>query len=247
MRYIFCLLFIFPFTLWAQETLSSLLYEADEAYHREDFSLAVEIYERVLENQRQSIPAVYFNLGNSYYYQGKRPEALWAYEQAQSLSPWNRSIVENILAVEMELPFNPVHPEKSNPEKWIFWYSLLPPLLWQIMLWCSLFTLSLLATIFLIKRKKNGFTIGLLIVFSLFSSLPLLVNGYLNQHPYGRIMIESHVYSGNGEFYEKVQRTPLQPGQKIRILETRRDWALMEWGPEKRGWIKLSGIRTIGK
>jgi len=239
-------MFILALPLGAMEDFSSLLDQADQAYHHEEFARASEIYEQVLENQHLYLPGVYSNLGNAYYYQGRLPEALWAYEEALQLSPWSRRIAENILIVEMELSLSPVLPGKSILEKWIFWRPLLPPLFWQILLWGSIFGLSLLTAVFILKGKGHRLFSILLIFLSLFFLMPLLADHYVDQHPYGRIISEKTVYSGNGSFYEKVQEFPLPPGQNIRVLEIRRDWAFIEWEAGKKGWIEYSGVLTIG-
>lgn len=243
MRNLIFLLILLPISIGAQDNFKSLLEEADEAYHQEDFSRAADIYENIIEGKHKKLPSLYFNLGNTRYYQGKFAEALWAYDQAQALSPWNRDISENILAAEKELDFIPSHPDKSNLEKWIFWYRLLPPILWQIFLALSLTVFSI-SILYYLKGKDSIVLIGLMVILSFSSVLSLFSYQQVQKYPYGRIVSETYIYSGNGDFYDRIQAKPLLPGQQIRILEKRRDWYLLEWAEGQKGWVASSVVLT---
>lgn len=69
--------------LCAQE---STLEEAEEAYAKEDYTQAIELYESVLKSYGESA-MVYYNLGNAYYKAGKVAPAILNYERALLLNP----------------------------------------------------------------------------------------------------------------------------------------------------------------
>ena len=69
--------------LCAQE---STLKEAEEAYAKEDYARASELYESVLKSYGESA-MVYYNLGNAYYKAGKVAPAILNYERALLLNP----------------------------------------------------------------------------------------------------------------------------------------------------------------
>ena len=69
--------------LCAQE---STLKEAEEAYAKEDYTQAIELYESVLKSYGESA-TVYYNLGNAYYKAGKVAPAILNYERALLLNP----------------------------------------------------------------------------------------------------------------------------------------------------------------
>ena len=69
--------------LCAQE---STLKEAEEAYAKEDYTQAIELYESVLKSYGESA-MVYYNLGNAYYKEGKVAPAILNYERALLLNP----------------------------------------------------------------------------------------------------------------------------------------------------------------
>ncbi|MDY4551931.1 MAG: tetratricopeptide repeat protein [Parabacteroides sp.] len=69
--------------LCAQE---STLKEAEEAYAKEDYTQAIELYESILKSYGESA-MVYYNLGNAYYKAGKVAPAILNYERALLLNP----------------------------------------------------------------------------------------------------------------------------------------------------------------
>ena len=69
--------------LCAQE---STLKEAEEAYAKEDYTQAIELYESVLKSYGESA-MVYYNLGNAYYKAGKVAPAILNYERVLLLNP----------------------------------------------------------------------------------------------------------------------------------------------------------------
>ena len=60
--------------------------EGDEAYQKNDFAAAIDIYEELLSVEGESA-AVYYNLGNSYYKTGSVAKAILNYERALLLDP----------------------------------------------------------------------------------------------------------------------------------------------------------------
>ena len=64
----------------------STLKEAEEAYAKEDYTQAIELYESVLKSYGESA-MVYYNLGNAYYKAGKVAPAILNYERALLLNP----------------------------------------------------------------------------------------------------------------------------------------------------------------
>ena len=69
--------------LCAQE---STLKKAEEAYAKEDYTQAIELYESVLKSYGESA-MVYYNLGNAYYKAGKVAPTILNYERALLLNP----------------------------------------------------------------------------------------------------------------------------------------------------------------
>ncbi len=69
-------------------TPSSLNAQADSAYNKEDYSLAVSLYNESITNDGASSD-IYYNLGNAYYRDGRLGKAIICYERSLALDPSN--------------------------------------------------------------------------------------------------------------------------------------------------------------
>lgn len=76
--------------------------DADSAYMAGDYALASDIYEKTISENGTSASLLY-NLGNSYYRQGKLPKAIIAYERALRLNPSDEMIRSNLDFVNSKL------------------------------------------------------------------------------------------------------------------------------------------------
>lgn len=86
------LLQCFSWSLFAQD---SAIKEAEEAYTKENYAKAIDLYEGILKNEGES-SEIYYNLGNAYYKDGKVAPAILNYERALLLDPGDSDIRFNL-------------------------------------------------------------------------------------------------------------------------------------------------------
>lgn len=82
------------FSVSAQD-ISIAQKQAEEAYTKEDYNEAIELYEDILNKNGES-SAVYYNLGNAYYKANKIAPAILNYERALLLAPADGDIRFNL-------------------------------------------------------------------------------------------------------------------------------------------------------
>lgn len=90
--YVFVFLFCAVFALTAQQPEFE---KANDAYTKGDFQSAIEGYENLLKAGWES-PALYYNLGNSYYRSRKLGQAIWSYKKALNLDPKYQDAQHNL-------------------------------------------------------------------------------------------------------------------------------------------------------
>lgn len=102
LKYIFltviCLVAV-GFQATAQETPDIA---ADSAYTAGDYKLATELYRQTIDSVGTSA-ALYYNLGNSLYREGKLSQAILAYERSLRLDPANSNTRQNLEFVNSKL------------------------------------------------------------------------------------------------------------------------------------------------
>ena len=75
-----CLLFM-QFIAIGAFAQQATIKEAEEAYQKEDYGKAIELYEKLIQTEGESA-AIYYNLGNAYYKENKIAPAILNYERA---------------------------------------------------------------------------------------------------------------------------------------------------------------------
>ncbi len=84
----------------------SLTQQADSAYMNDNFAKATELYLEIASSEGTSSD-LYYNLGNSYYRQGKLGKAILYYEKALRLDPFNKDARANLEFVNTKITDEP--------------------------------------------------------------------------------------------------------------------------------------------
>lgn len=87
-------------------TAQTLTQQADSAYMNDNFSKATELYLEIAATEGTSSD-LYYNLGNSYYRQGKLGKAILYYEKALRLDPSNEDARANLEFVNTKITDEP--------------------------------------------------------------------------------------------------------------------------------------------
>ena len=106
-RYIYILLFaVIPALAFSGETLrgsTPFTKEAgDSAYSQRRFAEAVEIYEKVIDNEGGSVE-LYYNLGNAAYRSNQLGKAILGYERALRIDPTDEDTRANLEFVQSRM------------------------------------------------------------------------------------------------------------------------------------------------
>ena len=91
---------------FAQNPADEWFNQANAAYNSGNYETAVELYEKILATDMESVP-VYYNMGNAYYKMREYPMAIYSYEKALKLDPSNEEVRTNLeianLAISVEI------------------------------------------------------------------------------------------------------------------------------------------------
>lgn len=81
---------------------SKLFEEANQAYTKENYDKAIELYQKIVDDGNEGAP-LFYDLGNAYYKAGYNAKALLWYERALRLDPKNEDIRHNIAFVNQKI------------------------------------------------------------------------------------------------------------------------------------------------
>ena len=227
-----------------------LMKRGNELYQQKQYEKAVDTYQDII-NMGYEGTSLYYNLGNSYYREGKIGLAILYYEKALRLSPGDADVQHNLLIANTKT----IDKIETIPPFFLFqwWESLLA--LFSVNGWTYIayvFYILLLASIgiyFFAKRNKlqrYAFFGGLLSLLLMIITLSLFIinlNRELNVKK--AIVIDPSVTvklspdpSSNDAFI-------VHEGLKIREEDHVDNWIKIRLADGKEGWLPKNTIATI--
>ena len=233
--------------LCAQE---STLKEAEEAYAKEDYTQAIELYESVLKSYGESA-MVYYNLGNAYYKADKVAPAILNYERALLLNPGDSDTRFN-LQVARQKTVDKIEPigeffltrwvgpveDVYSAEGWAKWGGA------SFVLFIGCLVLFFFSK--WIRLKKLGFFAGIC-----FLLISLVANLFADSqqdkllHRADAIVFASTVTVKSSPDASGTDLFILHEGTKVTIKSTLGEWSEIQLEDGNVGWMPSKEIQQI--
>jgi tetratricopeptide (TPR) repeat protein len=227
-----------------------ILQQANEAYAKNNFTEALNLYEQALKENGESA-AVYYNIGNCNYKLNKVGPSILNYERAHLLDPGNQDIRFNLEIARLKTV------DKIEPVGEFFlteWFLAVQNLLstdfWSYFgIVCFMLLITCLFLFFFSRRifiKKLGFYAGI-------GLLVLVIFGNIFAHNQKKELAErnsaiifvqtttiksSPDNSGTDLFI-------LHEGTKVEVKSKLGNWNEIETADGNKGWIKSEEIEVI--
>jgi tetratricopeptide (TPR) repeat protein len=231
----------------AQDTLSGTVEQAGLAYEQGDYSLAIDLYQSLIEAGVHNA-SLYLNLGNAYYQTNQLADAMLNYRRAYELQPRDSQINGNLALVRSNRV--DILGEDSfwldRLESWTAQILTISELGWVVFtIWVSGFVLVIAWILRRVWRKKLQTAIICMIITNLIGLILLGARLYVSEkRPVAVVMaLSTSVLSGPGEDYMPLYR--LYAAAEIRLLEERDGWARFTLPDGRQGWIEISAIEEV--
>jgi len=237
--------------LFAQSAVKpdSLYKIGNQAMLQEDFEIAIDNYEQIL-NQGNSHPDLYYNIGNAYYRLNQIGNAVWAYEKGLQLNPrdkdlqFNLSLANARVRDRIEIPQSMLLLEQYRALK------KSTTLVDIILIAAAIFMLG--AFVYFLKKYYRWQSIWIsrliitLFVLSLFVHLIALDKYYEISDTKEVIIVQSEaeIYSAPFDRRETVLFR-LHEGVKAEITQAQPDWVEIILIDGKKGWIQSEKVRYL--
>ena len=227
----------------AQQTPEQWFEQANAAYNAGRYDSAIFLYDRVLQDNLESVP-LYFNMGNAYYKMREYPMAIYYYEKALKLDPSNEDVKTNLAIANLAIvdKVDPM-PQPFFVRWWRSTRALFSSDHWA---WCSIVAFALLLfSLFLFLRsrriglRKLGFFAGILflIVFGLSVTFAAQLKSAAVAQDQAIIMTPTvTVKSSPSE--NGVDLFVLHEGSKVTVLETSNGWNRVRIANGSEGWLE---------
>ena len=226
-----------------------LFLEANEMYINENYNRSIEIYESIIRSDLTN-SSVFYNLGNSYFRINKYGQAIWAYRNANRISPRDKDILHNLKIAELfkldrinqpkSFIFHEFYKEiKSNFTlfEWLLIGSVLFFLLSLISFYQSYYDLR---TRILTNIPQVMLVLIIIVHF-------IAMDKYFQEKKIGKegIILEevdarSAPLFGNNKILFQINE-----GSMVEVLEEKNDWSQIILLDGKEGWITSKSIRKM--
>lgn len=200
--------------------------QADSAYNKENYNLAIELYNRALdENGRNS--DLYYNLGNACYLAGRISGAVLAYERALRIDPSNSDARANLDFVNARLEDKPEDNNSVLTRAHTSVVEALPANAWA---WTALVVFALLCAAIAtyifssdVAVRKAGFFSGivLLVLAVYFAIVAAGAASRVDDHNEAIVKVPSTLLNSVPRQPRETEKVvPLHEGTKVEIIDS---------------------------
>jgi FOG: TPR repeat len=224
--------------------------EAETAYAAEQYDKAIELYESILKSYGDSYE-LFYNLGNSYYKDGKIAHAILNYERALLIKPGDSDVRFNLELAKQQTV------DKIEPIQEFFlieWFDAVQNLLgvdsWATLgIVCFVLFIGCLVLFFFSKWmriKKVGFYFGILLFFVvIFANIFAYnqKNELVNRQ--GAIVFAPTVTVKSSPDNSGTDLFVLHEGTKVHVRSSIGDWVEIMFEDGNVGWINKKDITII--
>jgi tetratricopeptide (TPR) repeat protein len=240
---------VFGSQLFASDNLL-LIEQANKYYDESEYSLAVETYETIINNGFES-DKLYYNLGNAYFKLNNLPMAIFYYEKAKKLNPYDADILFNLEIANGRI----IDKIEPVPQFFLFkWWDLLVKSRtmeqWARVSIFSFIIFLVMALVFLLARlvwlRKTGFWVGVLSL-ALFILSFILANQQYNSfnHRSEAIIFNPTVTVKSSPRDNSTDIFVIHEGLKVQLTNQVGDWYEIKIADGSKGWIKENDVKLI--
>lgn len=251
MKRIMLLLLLAGFGCMAQSqsanTASELFERGNEAYKKQDYGQAAELYRQILEKGHESAP-LYYNLGNTYFKMGQMAEAILNYERAARLDPGDEDTRQNLKVVRQGVIDR--FEEMPKPLVKQAYLGIMLSMSSNTWAWLSIVFLAICVAgvslyLFTSLRRPGfiGLSSGLILALICFAMAYANDNYHENNRAAIVMQPSSYVKSAPSSSSEDV--FILHEGTKATVTDQLEGWKKIRVPDGKIGWIRAEDIEEV--
>jgi hypothetical protein len=215
----------------------------DSATTPEDFRVAAEVYESLLQDGLQN-GAIHFNIGNAYFRAQEYGRAILHYRQAHRFRPKDPYVKANLEQALLVAPGRLAEPLSPWWQRLFFWTHWFSP---SFKVLIAAITLALSGWLFLVVewlqlRSLRWLILVAALLSSLFAMDAWLSVVELNRTDRAIVVRETTARKGIGDTYAAAFDKPLRDGAEFTILNQSNSWTFGRFEGIGDGWVRNESI-----
>ncbi|HHH53411.1 MAG TPA: tetratricopeptide repeat protein [Bacteroidetes bacterium] len=226
-----------------------IINKAIEAYNAKEYGKAIEYYNQILKDGYNTA-SIYYNLANSYYNTDSLGKAMLYYEKALKLDPGNEDVKHNLYLTQRKLDSEIAElPDFFLHRWWQNFSNMFSLTTWTILTY--FFTIILVVSLFVfwfkndekLKTYSKTFAISSLILLLVTIAAACNVNNRIYHNNSAVLMNRDTLFSAPDIRSDFIYE--LNPGEKMIILDSLKNWYNVELRNKEKAWIKKDNITKI--
>ena len=221
--------------------------EANTAYQKGDFKAAAPLYEEVIRSN-PGRPALYYNLGNTYFRMGLKGKAMLAYLRALRLAPrdadirWNIQVLKTVLTDRVE-----------TPDRNLVQLGLMKMLDHVTMgeigvsLTAALSLLWLLAFLSFLWPEGHLFTgfVRVAVIIGIGVTMLFFILKTQEEKDPAVVILQNEIYARYGPSYKETKAFLLHEGTDAKVIDETGDWIFVRVANHNTGWIPKNAAEFV--
>lgn len=224
--------------------------QANQLYRIGDYKQAASFYEKIGQNGYES-PALFYNLGNSYFKLKNMPAAIVNYERARLLSPHDEDIAYNLRLANLRIidRIEPI-PQLFFVEWWRSFVSMFSSGTWAslavVLLWCaSIGGATFLFLRPLLIRRLTFLICAICLLCSVLSYASMFQQRNHERTDQDAIVFAASIAVKSSPDQHSTDLFVLHEGVKVELLDAVGEWKKIRLADGKVGWIPVESILVI--
>lgn len=228
----------------------SLIEAGNKYYEKELYNDAINMYEKVLEQDLASA-TLYYNLGNAYFKTNDLASAILNYEKAKKLNPKNEDLLFNLKIANSRITdkIEPV-PQLFFKKWWDAIYNSFSADTWSFIAIAFLYLFLAFAVIYFLSHRKVlkvfAFWTGLLFLLLTISGFLIASEKYQHTKENNEAIVFSPTITVKSSPSDNsVDLFVLHEGSKVQLLDKVDNWHEIRIANGSVGWLPGSAIKKI--
>jgi tetratricopeptide (TPR) repeat protein len=233
----FALFVVVTFSSFAAD-ISAGFDSANKLYEEGKFSDAASAYQKLVQSGTVS-PALYFNLGNTYFKSGQLGRAIAAYRDAEEMSPRDPDVRANLQFIRGK-----VQGPTVSPSAWQRWLAAMTINEWAVLTAAVLWVwLALMAVIQLRPALLQSLCPALWLGGAAILVLAgCLATAWSVHSEKTAIVVAADVVTHNGPLDEAPPSATVHDGAELSVLDAKNGWLQVRVDNQRVGWLKREQV-----
>lgn len=223
---------------------------ADSLYDSGNYTHAIKIYNEIIKQQGVS-PALYYNLGNSYYKNNDMAHAILSYERGLKLNSSDSDIRHNLSIARSKIQDKNNLPSEFFLSAW--WNTFSNLFSFSFLKLLGLFSFTLFLTLLLLyishgfNKRKYFKRLAILFLFIfIISNLAAIQQYYNATNSNHAIVVAEAVFVKSSPSESSMNLFEIHSGTRLTLLDTSmKEWCEVKYEDGKEGWIEKKSIEII--